>query len=348
MVSFDLNSDTGGGRILLAGAISRAFSDTNALAKLSCEVQENMLDAIDAAAKGGYAAIAVVMAETSGKLTSVLKALRQANSQATIYLLAQMYEEPAARKLISVISNGRKIVDDYLICPIRPERFYQSIIASSKSGDVETAVVDANIERKVRLLEKLATCDELTGLKNRRYIWEFARQIIARAAKENGRVTLLMFDIDNFKHYNDVYSHSAGDDILKQAAVLMQHSCREHDVVGRIGGDEFIVVFWDDPKRRIEQTESERRSTAIDHPKEPIFIARRFRREVQKAELPMLGPEGKGVLTISGGLASFPRDGRTVEELFRQADRALLDAKRSGKNRIYLVGKSENDIENIQ
>jgi PleD family two-component response regulator len=52
-----------------------------------------------------------------------------------------------------------------------------------------------------------------------------------------------------------------------------------------------------------------------------------------------LGPEGRGVLTISGGLASFPRDGQTSQDLFRQADKALMDAKRSGKNRIYLVGK---------
>ena len=60
-----------------------------------------------------------------------------------------------------------------------------------------------------------------------------------------------------------------------------------------------------------------------------------------------LGPEGKGVLTISGGLASFPRDGETIEQLFQQADKALLEAKRSGKNRIYLVGKPKSDITDI-
>jgi PleD family two-component response regulator len=61
-----------------------------------------------------------------------------------------------------------------------------------------------------------------------------------------------------------------------------------------------------------------------------------------------LGPEGKGVLTISGGLASFPRDGSNIEELFQQADKALLEAKRSGKNRIYLVGKPQSDITEIE
>ena len=221
----------------------------------------------------------------------------------------------------------------------------------------------------------MATEDDLTGLKNRRYIWEFSRQIIEHAAKVSGRVTLLVFDIDNFKHYNDLYGHSAGDEVLKQAAVLIRRCCREHDVVGRIGGDEFAVVFWDDPQRKARgvprtamvqggpASGAERRSARAEHPKEAIFIAKRFVRELEKAELGpyfvheqvdnmgtqlhLLGPEGKGVLTISGGLASFPRDGSTIQELFQQADKALLEAKHSGKNRIYLVGKPQSDITDI-
>ena len=84
-----------------------------------------------------------------------------------------------------------------------------------------------------------------------------------------------------------------------------------------------------------------------DHPIEAISIAKRFVKELGKAELDLLGPEGKGVLAISGGLASFPRDGSTIDELFQQADKALLEAKRSGKNRIYLVGKPQSDISDI-
>ncbi len=68
-------------------------------------------------------------------------------------------------------------------------------------------------------------------------------------------------------------------------------------------------------------------------------MAERFRKEISSAELSFLGPKGKGVLTISGGLASYPKDGSTVDELFSQADKALREAKKSGKNRIYLVGK---------
>jgi GGDEF domain-containing protein len=207
---------------------------------------------------------------------------------------------------------------------------------------------------KLKHLERLATEDDLTDLKNRRYIWEFSRQIIEHARKGNGRVTLLVFDIDDFKHYNDVYGHCAGDEILRQAAVLMRRCCRGHDVVGRIGGDEFAVVFWDEPQAKpvgAPAGGAERRSSRAEHPKEVIFIAKRFIRELEKSELPALaglGPEGTGVLTISGGLASFPRDGSTIQELFQQADKALLEAKRSGKNRIYLVGKPQSDIADIE
>jgi diguanylate cyclase len=207
------------------------------------------------------------------------------------------------------------------------------------------APVETSIETRIRYLERFATEDDLTGLKNRRYIREFARQIVERAKREDGQVTLLVFDIDNFKHYNDLYGHATGDEILKQAAVLVRHCCRSHDVVGRIGGDEFAVVFWDEawhiPTETRDKT-CERRSAFTDHPTEALAITKRFIKELEKAELSSLddlGPEGKGLLTISGGLASFPRDGQTSRELFEQADKALLEAKRSGKNRIYLVGQ---------
>ena len=346
-------------KILLIGDISKAFLDAGDIAKFY-EVHSDMPDGITVAAKNNFTGIGVVMAGTSGKLRSALKALREANRDAKIILLARMCEEPAARQLVRGTYDGRSLADDYLICPIHLSYLesYMSHLVGDRPGVSQgvavkgeiglATTIDTRTKRKIELLEKLATEDDLTGLKNRRYIWEFSRQIIERAREENGRVTLLAFDIDDFKRYNDAYGHRAGDEVLKQAAVLMRRCCRQHDVVGRIGGDEFAVVFWDDPSRQMVGTEAERRSAMADHPKEAIFIAKRFVRELGKAELPLLGPGGKGVLTISGGLASFPRDGSTAQELFQRADEALLEAKRSGKNRIYLVGKPQSNIADIQ
>jgi len=349
-----ISSDGATGKILLVGDISRAFLDAPVITNKQCEVHANMRDAIDAAGKNDFLAIGVVMAGTSVKLSSALKALREVGPKAKIILLAEMYEEPIARQFVSPAHNGTSMADSYLICPTRVDTFYASIVGTQDregAWAISSATVTAKLEMRIKHLERLATSDDLTGLKNRRYIWEFSRQIIEHAKKENGRVTLLIFDIDNFKHYNDVYGHSVGDKILKQAAILMQRCCRAHDVVGRIGGDEFAVVFWDPAfggQRKAVGLEAERRSATADHPKEVIFIAKRYRKELEKAELHLLGPKGEGILTISGGLSSFPRDGSTVQELFQKADKALLEAKRSGKNRVYLVGKPRSDIADIE
>jgi len=305
-----------------------------------------------------------------------VNAAAETHSEICADMLAQMYEEPIAIHLVNSAYNGSSLADDYLICPVGADKFYESITTAGRPGKTETApwrgrpglasrrhpaggkeqgqdALATNTETRIRHLERLATEDDLTGLKNRRYIWEFSRQIIEYAKKENVRVTLLVFDVDNLKQYNDIYGHHAGDEILKQAAVLMRRCCRGHDVVGRIGGDEFAVLFWDDPQQKrvaAPAKSDERRSTNADHPAEAITIAKRFVKELSKAGFSSfggLGPEGKGVLTISGGLASFPRDGETIEQLFQQADKALLEAKRSGKNRIYLVGKPKNDITDI-
>lgn len=330
--------------ILFVGDINNVFLDSASVQHAGYEIQKNILDAIDRASQKHFDAIAVVMNSVEGDLTSVLKALRQTDKSTKIVLLAQMIEEPLALRFSNSDTNGSNLADDYLICPLETDSIRKLIFEQEQ---IHYNIADNAIEAKIRMLEELATTDELTGLKNRRYIWEFARQIIERAKKLDGRVTLLIFDIDNFKHYNDVYSHSAGDEILKQAAVLMARCCRSHDVVGRIGGDEFAVIFWDDPSLSSDAG-SERRSSISDHPNEAVFIAKRFRAELNRAELHLLGPEGQGVLTISGGLASFPRDGNSINELFKQADNALLDAKRSGKNRINLVGASADDIANIE
>jgi GGDEF domain-containing protein len=339
------------GTILVVGDIGRAFLDTPPCEQYGWRIETNALDAVAAAATNQFDAVAVVTGGLFGQLAPVLKALRK-STDAKIVLLAQMYEEPLVRRLAERVPDSDPLADGYLICPtastnlVRMTARRSDVTTVDSRGDVASHGLQpsADLEQRIRHLEWLATTDDLTGLKNRRYVLEFARQILVHAERNAGRVTLLVFDIDNFKHYNDRYGHATGDEILRQAALLMQRCCRRHDVVGRIGGDEFAVVFWDDPLREPADVAQERRSSGCDHPTEPILVAERFRNEFGRAELHLLGPQGDGVLTVSGGLASFPRDGRTVRELFEKADSALLEAKRSGKNRIYLVGEPPNDI----
>jgi len=250
MESYNSSSNQNARKILLVGDINKAFLDVRNVRQERYEFCVNMIDAIDAAAKKDFAGIGVVMAGTSAKLSSALRALRE-SSDAKIVLLAQMYEEPIAIHLVGSACNschgyGTTAADDYLICPVRTDRFYESI---------------------------------MTGK-----------------------------------------------------------------------ADEFAAVFWDQGQAKSVDVPDERRWRRADHPTQAISIAKRFVKELENSELtPLagLGPAGKGVLTISGGLATFPRDGSTIQELFQQADSALMEAKRSGKNRIYLVGKPQSDIADI-
>ena len=333
-----ITDETAVKRFLLVGDAMEAFADIAGVHDINLKRCGNMLDAINIAAHGEFDCILIVLSSFGVRLESSLTTLRRISSPAKILLLAKMHEEPAARTLM-LSANA----DDYFICPVHttdlPGIRNNGSLTLKSADKIQNDYKDARIKE----LEKLAMQDDLTGLKNRRYIREFLTQIINRAKVDNLCVTLLVFDIDNFKHYNDTYGHATGDSVLKQAATMMRRCCRDHDVVGRIGGDEFAVVFWDRPSnsnRSGKETETERRQTKNpNHPNEAFIIAERFRKEISSTEHSFLGPEGKGELTISGGLASFPRDGVTVEGLFEQADNAMLNAKNSGKNRVYLVGK---------
>jgi diguanylate cyclase (GGDEF)-like protein len=181
-------------------------------------------------------------------------------------------------------------------------------------------------------LQNLAMIDEVSGLPNRRYLMQGLEALLRRASTERFRVTVLFFDLDGFKHFNDAYGHSAGDEVVRETAQLMRKHCRKDDIVARYAGDEFVVVFWDAEEPRVSGSR---------HPTDVLMVLRRFRKALESHEFPKLGPEAVGYITISGGLASFPWDANTAEELIEEADRAMLEAKRAGKNRIYLVGSRE-------
>ena len=184
--------------------------------------------------------------------------------------------------------------------------------------------------QRIESLHRLAITDHLTGAYNRRYFYHLTDNILLRARQKGFRVTLLLFDIDDFKQYNQQYGHAGGDEILREIAMLMKRTSRSHDVVARIGGDEFAILFWDnEPPRSSDSKPLE----------EAVALADRFRQAVSNHLFPNLGPEAQGRLTISGGLASFPSGGDTCRQLLRTADQALRAAKRSGKNAIHLIGK---------
>ena len=167
--------------------------------------------------------------------------------------------------------------------------------------------------------------DDLTGAGNRRDFEEFLSESIKSAARVRRPLTLMIFDIDNFKSYNDQFGHDAGDDILRETVRLMQSVIRQGDRVCRIGGDEFAVIFAD---------EEAPRAPGSRHPESIELMAKRFQDQICKMRFPKLGPEAPGTLTISAGLATYPWDGADPEALLRHADQLALESKRKGKNLI--------------
>lgn len=341
-----------GDNVLLVGAGSAAFLNAerslgSRLRKCACleDVGPKVLEE-------KFATVYVLMSSVKGASERELSSLRIAGAMCKVVLLAEMYEEPAAMGMVRTIDNPEGIADDYLICPvngnlIQAEPQSPAAVEEKKTETVKTDGQVEELKGRICQLEFLAMQDDLTGLKNRRYMREFLHQIIERAKREDISVSLFMFDIDNFKHYNDKFGHGVGDNVLKQAAVMMKRCCRGHDVIGRIGGDEFAVIFWE-KLTAIEEggngeirTPDRRQKKASGPPREAVAICERFRREITMSQLSSLGVSGQGELTVSGGLASYPYDGDSVEKLLEEADKAMLEAKAGGKNRIYLVGKEE-------
>lgn len=172
-------------------------------------------------------------------------------------------------------------------------------------------------------LRVAAFTDPLTGAWNRRYFDRILPMALERARQRRHEVTLLVFDIDDFKVYNDQFGHGAGDEILRESVRLLNCVIRPTDRVCRIGGDEFAVVF-DSPEG--PRTTGDRRPLTISD------IALRFQKQICAHHFPKLGEDAPTTLTISGGLATFPWDAHTAEGLLERADGLAIESKRLGKN----------------
>ena len=163
-------------------------------------------------------------------------------------------------------------------------------------------------------VEALAVTDALTGLFVRHHFLERAREELARSTRHGLSCTLLMVDLDLFKQKNDSYGHLVGDVVLKDIARLLQHNLRDIDLMARFGGEEFILLL-------VETTAEQ-----------AMPVAQRLKQLVEVH--PIRAYDELLTQTISVGLAGFPQDAKTLEELIERADQALYAAKREGRNRV--------------
>lgn len=240
--------------------------------------------------------------------------------------------EPA---LIEVIQSGPAILGKIEIGPRHRSPF--SAAEAEKLRHYSRLIAHlAKAAEQQQEWHRQAMIDDVTQLPNRRCFKQALEPLIRRAAAERFSVTVVMFDLDGFKHFNDVYGHAAGDQVLRELAQLIRRHCRRHDIVARYAGDEFVVAFWDAEEPRVAGSK---------HPTDALAVLRRFQKALESQEFANLGLDSKGRITISGGLATFPWNAQTAEDLIEQADQAMLRAKRDGKNRIYLVGSAGGEGE---
>ncbi|MEK4438544.1 GGDEF domain-containing protein [Paenibacillus sp. FSL K6-2862] len=172
------------------------------------------------------------------------------------------------------------------------------------------------------LLERRASTDHLTNLSNRRQFEKSLELQLERARENRQKLSLLVIDIDRFKKVNDTYGHSAGDAVLKQLGQLLIEHSRSADMVSRNGGEEFAILLLD----------------CGNH--QALAIAESIRQSVEKYLFAL--PDGTTIrLTISIGVAVFPDhcDEQDDADFFEQADRALYEAKNTGRNRVCAIPK---------
>jgi len=165
-------------------------------------------------------------------------------------------------------------------------------------------------------IEHQATHDNLTGLANRTLLHDRISQAIAFGRRSGRSVAVMLLDLDHFKHVNDAYGHSAGDDLLKEVAARLRVCVRESDTVARLGGDEFVIVLVD-----------------LVQPEDVEGIAAKITESLAQ---PIAIGEREAYVGASIGISIYPRDGEHGETLLRNADMAMYRVKEHGRNSVRL------------
>ncbi len=184
--------------------------------------------------------------------------------------------------------------------------------------DLEHALINLRVsfyrQRELKKVEHDADTDRLTGLANRRRLDEFVEALITLYPEEKSPFSLIMCDVDHFKHYNDTHGHQMGDVVLASIAAILKNRVRRGDLAARFGGEEFVVIL---PKCG---------------PENAFRIAEQLRKAVENENIPHQEQQPLGNLTSTFGVATFPDDASSAKRLLKKADDCLYQGKEAGRN----------------
>ncbi len=194
--------------------------------------------------------------------------------------------------------------------PIVPEKLDNALMLATQAA---MAIRNANA---YRIMERLAITDGLTGVYNRRYLHEKVAEVWENTALQGPGMAILMIDVDHFKHYNDTQGHLAGDTVLSTIAHVLTDLCSGQGLVFRYGGEEFLILFTELEADEVSDSAERIRATIAAYP------------FAQREEQP------NRCVSVSIGVALRRNTHHSFDDLARDADQALYDAKRSGRNRV--------------
>ena len=215
---------------------------------------------------------------------------------------------------VPLVSEG-KIMGILYVDDFKPRNFTprETSILALLSKIVSLAIEKTSLLERARLM---AITDELTGLYNHRHFLQQLSLEIERTKRYDRPLSLIMIDIDHFKHYNDTNGHLKGNDLLRELGRILNNHTRSVDIVARYGGEEFAVIMPETEKNKAKR------------------LAERLRRAVESFNFEGREKQPAGKVTMSIGFASYPENAHSGFELVEKADKALYRAKEGGRNRV--------------
>jgi diguanylate cyclase (GGDEF)-like protein len=220
----------------------------------------------------------------------------------------------AKSKRVDLVAGLDAGADDYMTKPIDPEELRARVQVGVRVAKLQRDLAEQVAELKAARehLTRVASTDVLTELLSRRGWFEIAAGEFSRSRRYKRTVSLLIVDLDFFKRVNDTYGHDAGDRLLQTFAAVLRLECRQSDIVGRIGGEEFAVLL----------------------PETTVRAAQRLASRISGAcrSLRVETAAGEVRCTCSVGISELRPDDFTIDDVMRRADVALYEAKRAGRN----------------
>ncbi len=253
----------------------------------------------------------------SGSLKRLLDSAHHDGFKGLSGLIIELKGDDYGKFRLKVIAQIVTVLVAFIICVVIARRVDEKNDALRRSYQLL-----AEGKKAAAVERRIALCDPVTGIANRKAFDEFLGEAVRDCAQRDEKFVLALLDLDDFKPINDMFGHLVGDEALKHVATTIEHSVRQTDLAARLGGDEFAVILKDVPN--------------------PQLAEELIGRILHKISAPFDARGNEVEISVSAGLSIYPDDAGTGDQIFENADRALYAAKGQGKNQLCAWSPSDS------